>query len=44
MGKEKLREELLKELSDGVVNFDEDKVAEAANYHEWHGCWNGDRR
>ncbi|UCG99714.1 MAG: cobalamin-dependent protein [Deltaproteobacteria bacterium] len=30
MGKEKLREELLKELSDGVVNFDEDKVAEAA--------------
>jgi len=30
MGKEKLREELLKKLSDGVVNFDEDKVAEAA--------------
>ncbi len=30
MGKEELREGLLKELSDGVVNFDEDKVAEAA--------------
>ncbi len=30
MGKEGLREGLLKELSDGVVNFDEDKVAEAA--------------
>ncbi len=30
MGKEKLREGLLKQLSDGVVNFDEDKVAEAA--------------
>jgi corrinoid protein of di/trimethylamine methyltransferase len=30
MGKEELREGLLKELCDGVVNFDEDKVAEAA--------------
>ena len=30
MGKEGLREGLLKELSDGVVDFDEDKVAEAA--------------
>ena len=30
MGKEGLREGLLKELSDGVVAFDEDKVAEAA--------------
>ncbi len=30
MGKEELREGLLKKLSDGVVNFDEDKVAEAA--------------
>ena len=30
MGKEALREGLLKELSDGVVDFDEDKVAEAA--------------
>ncbi len=30
MGNEKLREGLLKELSDGVVDFDEDKVAEAA--------------
>jgi corrinoid protein of di/trimethylamine methyltransferase len=30
MGKKGLREGLLKELSDGVVDFDEDKVAEAA--------------
>jgi len=30
MAKEKLREELLKQLSDNVVSFDEDKVAEAA--------------
>ena len=30
MGKEELREELLKTLSDGVVNFEEDKVKEAA--------------
>jgi corrinoid protein of di/trimethylamine methyltransferase len=30
MGKEELREELLKTLSDGVVEYDEDKVGEAA--------------
>ena len=30
MGKEELREELLKTLSDGVVNFEEDNVKEAA--------------
>lgn len=30
MGKEKLREELLKTLSDGVVNFEEDNVKEAS--------------
>ncbi|MBW1887124.1 MAG: cobalamin-dependent protein [Deltaproteobacteria bacterium] len=30
MGNEELREELLKTLSDGVVNFEEDKVKEAA--------------
>jgi len=30
MGNKKLREELLKQLSDGVVNFDEDRVVEAA--------------
>lgn len=30
MGKEELREELFKTLSDGVVNFEEDKVREAA--------------
>jgi corrinoid protein of di/trimethylamine methyltransferase len=30
MGKEELRETLLKQLSDGVVNFEEDKVREAS--------------
>ncbi len=30
MGKEELKEELLKTLSDGVVNFEEDKIKEAA--------------
>ncbi len=30
MGKEELRQELLKTLSDSVVNYDEDKVGEAA--------------
>lgn len=30
MGKEEIREELLKDLSDGVVDYDEDKVREAS--------------
>jgi methanogenic corrinoid protein MtbC1 len=30
MGKEELREELLKQLHEGVVEFEEDKVREAA--------------
>ena len=30
MGKQELREELLKTLKDGVVNFEEEKVKDAA--------------